>query len=83
MSLNDQASFRKYIIKEKKGNFDIFPKVEGMVMCIEMKERGSNLDCRSNVFKTKGTADKVPGWCNGKTNNSGFKGDFCFYAWTV
>ena len=67
----------------KKGNFDIFPRVEGMAMCMEIKEGSSDLDCRSNVFKTKGTADKVPGWCNGKTNNSGFKGDFCFYAWTV
>lgn len=30
-----------------------------MVMFIRIKERGSDLDCRSNVFETKSVVDKV------------------------
>lgn len=45
----------------KEGNLGIFLTVDGPVMCIGIKERGSNLNCRSKVFKTKGTVDKVSG----------------------
>ena len=45
----------------KEGNLDIFPRVKRMVMCMGIKERRSDLDCRSNVFKTMGTVDKVSG----------------------
>lgn len=61
----------------------MFFRVEGLVVCIGIKERGSNLNCRFNVFKIKGIVDELFGWCNGKINDLGFKGDFFFFVWVI